>query len=116
MPSFSQSGDIKFVNIITGPRHVWLGLVVGAESGELLMAERPPIGGCRHGSWNRDRLRAAVDEGLAEAARRYGGPLFAHEIHYVANDTPSYDLVARCAFLIAERLAKGGDFTRPAAD
>ena len=110
MPSFSESGEVKFATLITGPRHVRLGLVLADEPVEPTLVELPAIGACDHSPWDLGRLRSAVATGLAEVARRHGVVYHAREIHYVANDTPGYDLVARCAFLIGERLANEGSF------
>ena len=110
MPSFHQRNGTPFASVITGPRHVMLGLVLGREQGAPSIVELPPVGGCDHGTWDHAKLRAAVDRGLAEVAERYGVTYAAREIHCVPDDTPSYDLAARCAFLIGERLAQGGAF------
>lgn len=115
MPSFSESGELKFAALTTGPHHVRIGLLVDDEpSTDVRLVALPPIGGCDHGPWDTDALVVAVREGLAKAGRRFGVALHPREIHYVANDTPSCEMAARCAFLIGERLAGGLSFSEGA--
>jgi hypothetical protein len=91
--------DLHTVSCITGPSHVWLGLVfsdIPKSAPELV--ERPAIGNCHYGRLDVARILAAVREGIADA----NVGLFPDRIEYVANDSPRYDLYRHCA----ESLAK----------
>ena len=63
-----------------------------------------------HGLEPRKKKRVWVPPVAAGLAGVSGATYHAREIHYVANDTRSYDIAARCAYLIGERLASGVPF------
>ena len=95
----------------TGPSHVLLGLAFGPGDGEPVMVRKPPVGGCDHGRLDEASIREAVRDGLADARARAGVTLSATEIVYVADDSPRYDIYRHCAYLLAERVGSGGEFT-----
>ena len=110
MPQFTKRGHRYFVSYITGPSHVLLGLAFGQADGEPLLVQKPPVGGCHHVPLDEGRIREAVRDGLADARDRAGIALHATEIVYVADDSPRYDTYRHCAYLLAERVASGGEF------
>jgi hypothetical protein len=110
MPHFTKQGHRYFVTYITGPSHVRLGLAFGASDGEPAMIQRPPVAACDHGRLDEESIRAAVRDGLADARDRAGVTVRATEIVYVADDSPRYDIYRHCAFLLAERVGRGGEF------
>ena len=111
MPQFTKHGHRYFVSYITGPSHVLLGLAFGQADAAPAIFEIPPVGGCHHGSLDEARIRDAVRGGLADARERAAITLHATEIVYVADDSPRYDLYRHCAFLLAERVGRGGEFS-----
>jgi hypothetical protein len=105
MPTFSVEDGRHFVEYVTGPSHIRLGLLLTTAPVENpLIIERPAIGQCTHGEIDRAQLVGAVRAGIACVS----ATIYAAEIIYVANDSPRYSLFSRCAALLAERF-----FERP---
>ena len=65
MPTASEVDGLVTASLITGPKHVWLGIRVGQPQGDVVFVERPAIGKCKHGSINHEILHAAVLAGFA---------------------------------------------------
>jgi hypothetical protein len=115
MPSFYRKGGQLFCRLVTGPRHVGLGLVLrqgGAPAG-VDCVKLPPIGDCDHGLLDPDAVPKAAEQGIFLANERFGSGFAAEKVHYRANDSPSYDMHRYCAYSIVERLVEGGGFPLP---
>lgn len=116
MPMFHRAGEVRFAALITGPRHVLIGLAFG-EPGEtdarcdsVDVVEMASAGRCTHGAWDLDALRAAIARGVASGNQRFGLDLRVRAIHFVRDDPPDEALAERCAFLIVQRIADGDEF------
>src|SRR5262245_25233926 len=103
MPGFTKKGDTYFCSYITGPSHVLLGLRLGSPSVIPSMVRLPAKQNCQHGALDEDRIREAVQQGLAQVFARLGVELHVAEISYVADDSPRYEMYQHCAMLLAER-------------
>ena len=104
-------GKRFFISYITGPSHVRVG-VEWAEQPMQTTAifKLPAIGDCEHGKLSEVHIIQAVLTGVADACRELGVSYHVRSIHYVANDSPRYDLYRYCSSLLVEHLANGGDF------
>ena len=99
---FGRIGDLYTVSSITGPSHVWLGIVFAeTPKANPELVERPAIGDCKHGTLDAGRILTAVREGIEEASVG----LYIDRVEYVANDSPRYDLYRHCAKSLATHTA-----------
>jgi hypothetical protein len=104
VPQFGRNGDLHTVSIITGPKHVWLGLSFSESPiSQPAVIERSPVGVCAHGSLDPALISKAVIAGASDA----GGKLFVSRIEYIADDTPDYSIYRNCAMLLQQRAAEG---------
>jgi hypothetical protein len=96
---FGRIGELYTVSCVTGPSHLWLGLVFAqAPKPVPKLVERPAIGNCQHGNLDAGRILAAIREGIEDA----NVGLFVDRIEYVADDSPRYDLYRHCAKSLAK--------------
>lgn len=103
MPQFGRIGELHTVSIVTGPKHVWLGVSFSTTPvANPQLFQRPAIGQCSHGGLNPEQVSAAVVAGIAEA----NVGLFPTRIEFVANDTPDYVMFRICAQRLAEQVSK----------
>ncbi len=94
--------------IITGPRHVWLGLrIERGESKAPKIIARPPVGDCSHGVLDEVEIIEAVTRGVLEANTKFGSQWRVAELEYILDDSPAYDLYTRLAFAILSAVESG---------
>ena len=112
MPDYGRYGSFNGVSICTGPGHVRLAISFASSraQGKMTLTALPPVGACDHGEIDELRLRESVLEGIRSASNESGTLLQPAEVHYVANDTPRYDMFCRAAYLIARGVEEGIEF------
>lgn len=97
---FGRIGDLHTVSSVTGPSHVWLGLVFAQEPKAVPdLVERPAIGDCQHEDLDAGKILTAIREGIEDA----NVGLYVNRAEYVVNDSPRYDLYRDCAKSLAKR-------------
>jgi hypothetical protein len=111
MPSFTTKNGCYFVSYITGPSHVKLGVRFTDRVAEPGLIKQPAKGSCFHGLLDEDRIRTAVQDGIA-AFQGEGMRLYVEEIIYVENDSPRYDLYRAAAYSLIKHYASGGEFQK----
>lgn len=115
MPHFSARDGRFYVNIITGPHHVRLGLSFADAPCDAVLVKEPPVGSCTHEPIDEKLMLEAVVRGVSGAAARRRYPLYPAEVAYTSNDTPRYDMYENCARLITDRFLEGAPFDDTAA-
>ena len=111
MPDYRKQGDLFIVSYVTGPSHVRLGIRFSSEPrSSPTLTRLPPVGECDHGPLEESRIVESVNEGVSRANDKHHTHMRVAEIHYVANDSPRYDLFRHCAFLIADGVQAGAEF------
>jgi hypothetical protein len=109
-------GKFYFIQYMTGPSHVLLGLDFQDEPAAIVkIVARPPVGSCGHGRLDEKEIRTAVLTGVREGCEHAGRTLFPATIIYVESDSPRYSLYRRCAKLLVERVSTGRDLKQIAA-
>jgi hypothetical protein len=102
MPSFSEHEGRYFVQYVTGPSHLSLGLCFSEAPNIPIIVRKSSIGECLHKT-DENKIVEAVLAGVKEANQKLKKTLYVSEIIYVENDTPRYELYKYCTYLLAKR-------------
>lgn len=109
---YGKINDFYTISRITGPKHNWLAVVLDEQEPftEPIVKRLSPVGECRHGELNEQKIVAHVIGGVQKANQQFGTQYQVRCLHYIENDCPPESVYEFLIRKIIEHLVNGGEF------